>query len=121
MLLGCTLAPLLLCAPAAGAAGRPAVLKIAWVGNSYTYYHDLPLLLERINGHFGYRAVENVHFIQAPIPIRKQDETPEAEADPAIRAQVADLVADVEDDELRQSLERLGQSILSRAASDQSK
>jgi hypothetical protein len=48
MLLVCTLAPLLLCAPAAGAAGRPAELKIAWVGNSYTYYHDLPLLLERL-------------------------------------------------------------------------
>lgn len=58
MLLGFTLAPLLLCAPAAGGAagrpepGRPAIgpaeLKIAWIGNSYTYYHDLPLLLERL-------------------------------------------------------------------------
>ena len=52
MLLGYTLAPLLLCTTAAGGATgrRPAELKIAWVGNSYTYYHDLPLLLEFIPG-----------------------------------------------------------------------
>lgn len=102
-------------------AGGTLHLRIASGSIAVELQHLLPLLIERINGHFGYRAVEHVHFIQAPIPAAKKAEEAPAELPEDVRAEVAALVADVEDDDLRQSLERLGQSILRRASGNQPK
>jgi len=102
-------------------AGGTLHLRIASGSIAVELQHLLPLLIERINGHFGYRAVDNVHFVQAPIPTTKKVAETVPELPDDARAEVAALVADVEDDDLRQSLERLGQSILRRASGRQSK
>ena len=73
--------------------------------------HLEPLLLERINGHFGYPAVARLKFHQAPLdgrgPARPQPDAPL----PAEEAQLLSArLRGVADDELRACLERLARS-----------
>ena len=80
--------------------------------------HLEPLVVERINGHFGYGAVARLKLIHAPIgrrPPRKAERTPPA-VDAAGRERLDSLLADVEDPEIRRALERLGGRLLDRAA-----
>lgn len=78
--------------------------------------HLAPLLLERINGYFGYRAVARLRLQQAPIG-RGSAARPASTAEaarplaPAEEAALHDQVAAVADEELRAALERLGRAV----------
>jgi hypothetical protein len=77
--------------------------------------HDLPRLVERINGHFGYRAIDRIKLVQgkptpAPAPARPR---PTAPAD---EEAIDGLVAGVDDDDLKQRLAALGRALWSRTA-----
>lgn len=81
--------------------------------------HMEPQLLERINGHFGYRAIERIAIIHAPpgkkpgagrSQNRKKRETP---ADPMARATIEQALAAVDDPEIRAVLARLGRAVIS--------
>lgn len=85
--------------------------------------HLEPLLLERINGYFGYRAVTRLVLQQGPLPpldkigheagAGRRGETreaPSARLDEALAAKLST----VEDPELRAALEGLGRSLKSR-------
>ncbi len=81
--------------------------------------HMEPQLLERINSHFGYRAIERMTIVHAP-PGRKpggqnrKSEKPARRApDPGARAAVEDALAAVEDEEIRDALARLGRAVIS--------
>ena len=72
--------------------------------------HLEPLILERINGYFGWKAVARLKLMQGPLP-----EAPR-KAGPAASEPVADAgrdarLAEVEDPELREALTRLGRRI----------
>jgi hypothetical protein len=70
-------------------------------------------VLERINGHFGYRAVARLRIEQGAVLPRKVADPPP----PLTRleqAHVSEAVAPVEDPELRASLTRLGTAIRRR-------
>ena len=74
--------------------------------------HATPLLLERINGFFGYRAVARLALVQGP-PSRlarpaRRPPPPLAAAD---RAALDRRLAAVEDPELRDALRRLGEAM----------
>ena len=78
--------------------------------------HELGQMLERINSFLGYRAVSQVRIVQAPVTQSqrrrpRQTETPLAaeEENRLVSATVA-----VEDDALRQALQRLGRGVLAR-------
>jgi hypothetical protein len=74
--------------------------------------HLEPQLLERVNAHFGYRAVARVALTQGPLPRRaKPKPPPPAPADPAA---VERAVAAVGDPEVKQALARLGAFVLRR-------
>jgi hypothetical protein len=79
--------------------------------------HLEPVLVERINGYFGYHAVSRLRFVQGPLPRPRTPPPRRAPAPltPAEQARLQDLLAGVEDDVLRERLESLGRAVLGRA------
>ena len=74
--------------------------------------HLSPLLIERINGYFGYRAIAKLTLHQGPI--RSPRKPPPAPARPLSAEQEAALskrLERVEDEELREAMERLGRAM----------
>ncbi|WP_300298482.1 DUF721 domain-containing protein [Ferrovibrio sp.] len=103
----------------AAGAGHAATLEIA-VSPAFALelQHLAPLIIEKINGYFGYRAVERLRLRQMPIqrsggraessaPPRRQSRP----LDPEEQARLAALLEGVEDKALRQALENLGRSL----------
>jgi hypothetical protein len=79
--------------------------------------HLEPLVIERINGHFGFRAVGRLRLVQGPVAgVSRPPVKIEREPDPAALAALDASLAGVTDDALRHSLRRLGWSLLVRAA-----
>jgi hypothetical protein len=74
--------------------------------------HLEPLILERINGYFGWKAVARLKLAQGPLPEpprRAKPSAPLKEAGPALKASLSG----VEDPDLRAALERLGRRLTS--------
>ena len=81
--------------------------------------HFEPILLERINRFFGFRAVGNIKIIHGPLPKPKQDKKPPLpKLAPDRRADIEKSLEDVGDDELRDALTRLGDHVARRRASE---
>lgn len=90
-------------------------LRIASGGLAVELQHLQPLLLERINSYFGYRAVARLKLIQGPVPkpLARARETPRA-LDPAEEEALARSLAGIGDADLRARLQALGRAILAR-------
>jgi hypothetical protein len=75
--------------------------------------HLAPLIVERVNGHFGWRCIGKLALRQGPV--RRRDARPSAPPTPSprVRAQVAAKVEGTEP-ELAQALQRLGEAVLTR-------
>ncbi|USG62191.1 DciA family protein [Sneathiella marina] len=85
------------------------------------FTHFEPLILERINSFFGYRAVLKLKLIQAPIfrtslP-KKPEPLPLTEKQ---RQWITDITGDIADSELKQRLESLAASMLGSRNRDRS-
>lgn len=97
--------------------GHAAILEIA-VSPAFALelQHLSPLIVEKVNGYFGYRAVSGLRLKQ--MPIRRASESPvpgAAEPRPltgAEQTQLAAMLDGIEDRQLRQALESLGRSLL---------
>jgi hypothetical protein len=78
--------------------------------------HLEPQIIQRINTYFGYKAVGSIKTIQGPLP--KQSDT-SAPAPKTLNAKqesaLIQELSDVDDDDIREALEKLGRSILSRS------
>jgi hypothetical protein len=94
-----------------GAAGRPGATLIVRVdpARALDVQYQTRQLMERINAYFGYRAVTGVRLLQAPLDVAPNKPVPRAPAPVAPAASKA--VANVKDEALKSSLERLGSSI----------
>ena len=72
--------------------------------------HLEPQFLERINGHFGYRAVARLRFLHGPLP--KAALSPRQQKSSALSVerlrQLSDTLDGIKDPKLRQALEQLG-------------
>ncbi len=77
--------------------------------------HMEPLVLERINTYFGYRAVARLALVQGPLPPRREEV--KRKVLPALDADEADaveqMVSGVTDDSLRHALSGLGRAVKS--------
>jgi hypothetical protein len=71
--------------------------------------HEEPLIVERINGFFGYRAVARLKLVHAAPARRAAVRTPRLSADQ--EAALQEQTATVEDPELRAVLQRLGRAV----------
>lgn len=101
-------------------------LKIRVAGGVATEIQHLePVILERINGHFGYAAVARLVLLHAPLANSgtKQDgrSKPGPTARPPDSGRVAEIeshLAKVDDPEIRAALARLGRAMLADPVSD---
>jgi hypothetical protein len=88
------------------------------VGNGVaatTLQHLEPMVIERINGYFGYAAVIRLRLIQRPLPPRPAAPLPRVRAlDGAQEARLQSCLASVPDGDLRQALDALGRAIMGR-------
>lgn len=89
-------------------------LRVEPGGLATELQHLEPIVIERINGHFGYGAVAALHLIQAPLPKLPPPPPPRAQPTAAERARIAIAVAGIDDAAQRKSLENIGLSILIR-------
>lgn len=94
--------------------GGPGVLHLRVAGGALALeiQHLEPQIVERINGFFGFRAVERLRLVHGPLPDRPPAPAP-AEPPPP-DSHVADLVAGVADPDLKAALDRLGRSVAAR-------
>lgn len=80
--------------------------------------HLEPLILERINGYFGWKAVARLKLRQGPLPEVSTRAAgparPAAPPPPDSPLPAGDRLAQVEDPELREVLERLGRRLAGR-------
>jgi hypothetical protein len=74
--------------------------------------HLAPLLIERVNAHYGWRCVGKLVLKQGPV--RRPEAARRSAAAPlpeAARARIADAIAGVDEAGLRGALDRLGQAV----------
>ncbi len=92
-------------------------LRINHSGIAPELQHLEPLVLERINGYFGFKAVARLKLIHGPLPERPPVREPVSRPlnETEERTLVDDLV-DVEDPDLRHALEGLGRAVMGRRA-----
>lgn len=85
--------------------------------------HMLPLLIERLNAHFGYRAIAQVRIEQARILSKPAGNRSKRNARPALPSarepRPDELPSDIADEPLARALARL-RSLSTRAKSDES-
>lgn len=87
--------------------------------------HMEPQLLDRINGHFGYRAIERISMIHAPPEKNVPRQRPRDRAKPAPtpraedRAAIDAALSGVEDAEIGAALARLGHAVISDTQGDE--
>jgi len=75
--------------------------------------HMEPMLIERINGFFGYRAVAKLALRQGSIPsLGGRRPPPPRPLGAAEEQRLQQNLVTIEDDELRHALERLGRAVL---------
>jgi hypothetical protein len=85
--------------------------------------HLEPVVVDRINAHFGFRAVDAIRILQAPPSARADIRRPNAPrrpppppADPAALSDLEARLDAVEDPEMRAILRDLGESVIRRNA-----
>jgi hypothetical protein len=72
--------------------------------------HLSAVILERVNRFFGWQAIGRIALRQAPLR-RHKAPTPPPPPDPEIAARIAAGLPQIEDEELRQAVARLGAAI----------
>ena len=115
-------APRTLERPRGGAGGERVLTLRVEAGFALELQHLEPQLLERINSHFGYRAVGRLRLLQAPAPAPEAPRGPQTPAEPpadlpadsAEQAALEARLAAVEDNELKAALGRFGRAVLHR-------
>lgn len=94
----------------------PGTLHILVTGGiALELQHLAPLVIERINGHYGYQAVDKLKFIHAPHVKRHEKRRTNVVPPPLTQTQQDQLdqsLSAVEDPELRSILDRIGSSII---------
>ena len=79
--------------------------------------HLTPQIIERINGYFGYRAVERLTIVRGPLPVTPRRRRPKpVTIDDASQADIDARIAGVEDDDLRAALASLGRTIRAQSS-----
>jgi hypothetical protein len=95
----------------AGEAAEPATLILRVEGPAaIEVQHLAPVLLERVNRYFGWRAVARIGIRQAPLTRKPPKPRPQPPTAAETRA-VAARLGGIRDDPLREALARLGAAV----------
>ena len=91
----------------------PATLIVrVETGFALELQHLAPLVIERVNAHFGWRCVSRLLLRQGPVAARPLARHAARPLDKAAAAAAEKLVGNVTDEPLRQALTRLGGRVL---------
>ena len=97
---------------AKGESGGTLVIRIASGPLAVELQHQAPLIVERINTFFGWRAVAQLRLVHGPLPPPPPPSPPPAPtADPAV---VDAAVTGIEDPSLAEALRALAARVLAR-------
>ena len=92
--------------------GGTLEIKVANSAFATELAHLEPLILERVNGYFGWNAVSRLRLKHGPLPQRN---SPKAVAlDPPEAPGVGSLLAGIDDPALKEALDRLGRRIMDK-------
>ncbi len=81
--------------------------------------HFEPMVIERINGYYGYPAVERLSFRHGPVPLRVQKRRrPPPVLTDSQKKQLEDQLSGVTNPELYQALYRLGSEVVAEKKPD---
>jgi hypothetical protein len=94
-----------------GAAAATLVVRVE-SGFALEMQHLAPIIIERINAHFGWRGVSRLLLKQGPIEARSRARAVARVSDEAAEKAAEKLVGPVGDEALRQALTRLGTRVL---------
>jgi hypothetical protein len=96
--------------PADGEEREPGTLVLRVDGPAaIEIQHLAGVICERVNRFLGWRAVARIGLRQAPLRRGARKSAPSA--DPVAAARIAESLTDVDDDDLRQALARLGAAV----------
>lgn len=103
-----------------GDGAEGGILHLRVVGALATELQHLePIIIERVNGFFGYRAVARLRIVQGALPPRDQ---PRRRApprdDPEVGAAVDTALVEIADDSLRAALAELGRAVARKSERD---
>jgi hypothetical protein len=91
-------------------AAEPAMLVLRVEGPAaIEIQHLSAVIIERVNRFFGWQAIGRIALRQAPL--RRREQPPAPEHDPAAAEGIAQALSEVEDKDLRLALGRLGAAI----------
>jgi len=97
--------------PVEGQPQEPATLVLRVEGPmALEIQHSADVILERVNRFFGWSAVGKLAFRQAPLSRPRPPKRP-GPPDPKAVAEVAESLGQIEDEELKTALARLGAAI----------
>ncbi|TKT81164.1 DUF721 domain-containing protein [Aquamicrobium sp. LC103] len=92
---------------------EPATLVIACEGLAALHLqHETGEIISRVNGFLGFGAVGRVKIVQKPVAAAQRKKPRMRALSDIEKTKLKGLVQEIEDEGLRQSLERLGQSVL---------
>ena len=101
--------------PGGARAGGTLHLRIDNGSMATELQHLEPLLIERINGYFGFGAVDRLKITQGPLPeTAAKPARPRRRLDKAEQEDLARSLISVDDAELRHALEALGRAVKER-------
>ncbi|MEZ0167690.1 DUF721 domain-containing protein [Microvirga sp. TS319] len=75
--------------------------------------HMAPMVIDRVNTYYGWRCIGKIVLKQGPVRRLAPKKPPAPPISPADRAKVASAVGGIEEDRLKEALDRLGQAIVS--------
>ncbi|MDR3435959.1 DciA family protein [Telmatospirillum sp.] len=114
-LLGEASMPLRIRFPRGERSGGTLAIRVASGAMATQIQHQEPLLIQRINGYFGYAAVARLSITQGPVPRQPRHRPP---AVPQLTGEqeqdLATQLRDVEDPELKSVLAALGRHLAAR-------
>lgn len=84
-------------------------------GAAIEFQHLEPVIVERINTFFGYRAVARLALRQGPLPRRAMPPAPPRALSAAEDRNLSSRLDGITDPELREALERLGRAVIGSA------
>jgi hypothetical protein len=97
--------------PENGAAAATLIIRVE-SGFALEMQHLAPIIIERVNAHFGWRSVSRLLLKQGPIEARPRARQVARVPDKAAETAAEKLVGPVGDEPLRQALTRLGARVL---------
>lgn len=95
---------------------EPATLVVCCSGlNALHLQHQTGEVIDRVNAYLGFAAIGRMRIVQKPVGEAKPKPLPPRELSLAEAKRIEGITAEIEDDDLREALSRLGRSVVGSA------